>query len=155
MATPPYPLTNIPVKKSWLDRHAGWKIPIGCLLVIVFLGAFVVAVFTVVEASFRKSAVYKEALARAERNPLVANRIGLPLRPARVLQGEINVSGSSGTAHMAIPISGPRGKATINLDARKAAGTWEFLTLEAKFDDQPYCVNLLAGAEATNANCDQ
>lgn len=155
MATPPYPLSYAPVKKSWLDRNARWKIPLGCLLVIVLLGAFVAIIFTVVEGSFRKSAVYKEALARAERDPQVASRIGVPLWPSRVLQGEIHVSGSSGTAHMTIPVTGPRGKATIYLDARKAAGTWEFLTLQVQFEGQPGCKNLLVAAGATSASCDQ
>jgi hypothetical protein len=155
MATPPYPLSYAPVKKSWLDRHAGWKIPLGCLLAIVFLGAFVAIVFTVVEVSFRKSAVYQEALNRAERNPDVASRIGVPLRPGRVLQGKINVSGSSGTAQMAIPVTGPRGKATIYLDARKAAGNWEFLTLQVQFEGQSDCLNLLAEAGATSTSCSE
>ena len=155
MATPPYPLSYTPVKKSWLDRHAGWKIPLGCLLLIVLLGTFVAVLFTVIEASFRKSTVYQEALARAERTPQVANRIGAPLRPGRVLQGQINVSGSSGTAHMAIPVTGPGGKATIYLDARKAARTWEFRTLQVQFEGQSDCLNLLAADGATSASCDQ
>jgi len=155
MTTPPYPLSYVPVRKSWLDRHAGWKIPLGCLLIIVLLGAFVAIVFTVVEVSFRKSAVYQEALVRAERNPQVADRIGLPVRPGRVLQGAINVSGSGGTAHMAIPITGPRGKATIFLDARRAAGIWEFHTLQVQLESQSGCLNLLAEAGATSASCDQ
>jgi hypothetical protein len=68
MSTPPYPLSYVPVKKSWLDRNAGWKIPLGCLMVIVLLGGFVAVVFTVVEMSFRKSVVYQKALNRADRN---------------------------------------------------------------------------------------
>jgi hypothetical protein len=75
------------------------------------------------------------------------------LRPGRVLQGEINVSGSSGKAHMAIPVTGPRGKATIYLDARKAAGTWRFLTLQVQFEGESDCLNLLAGTEATSVSC--
>jgi hypothetical protein len=122
---------------------------------IVLLGAFVAVVFTVVETSFRKSTVYKEAITRAERDPQVANRIGIPLRPSRVLQGQINVSGSSGTAHMAIPVTGPRGKATIYLDARKAAGTWEFRTLQVQFDGQSDCLNLLVKAGSDSASCDE
>jgi cytochrome oxidase complex assembly protein 1 len=155
MATPRYPLSYAPVKKSWLDRNARWKIPLGCLTVIVFFGGFVAVIFTVVEVSFRKSAVYQQALDRTERNPEVANRIGVPLRPGRVLQGQLNVSGSSGKAHMAIPVTGSRGKATIYLDARKASGTWEFLTLQVQFEGQPDCLNLLAGPGSTSVICSQ
>ena len=38
---PPYPLVPGPVKKSWLDRHARWKVPLGCLIVISLLCAFI------------------------------------------------------------------------------------------------------------------
>ncbi len=148
MPTPPYPLVPGPFKKSWLDRHARWKIPLGCLIVILLICAFVAVLFTVLDVSFRKSIVYQEALDRAGRSPEVISRIGEPLRPGRVLQGRINVSGSTGTAEMNIPITGPRGKATIVLDARKVHGAWVFRTLYVGFDAQPGTVNLLDSAPA-------
>ena len=148
MPAPPYPLVPGPFKKSWLDRHAGWKIPLGCLMVILLICAFVAVLFTVLDISFRKSIVYREALDRAGRSPEVISRIGEPLRPGRVLQGRINVSGSTGTAEMNIPITGPRGKATIVLDARKVHGAWVFRSLYVGFDGQPGTVNLLDGASA-------
>ncbi len=155
MATPPYPLSHIPAKKSRLDRNAGWKIPLGCLIVVVFFGGFLATIFTIVETSFRKSEIYHEAINRAEQSSQIANRIGVPLRPGRVLQGQLNVPGSSGTAKMAIPVTGPRGKATIYLDARKTAGTWQFLTLQVHFEGESDCLNLLEGAEATSVTCSQ
>jgi hypothetical protein len=147
--TPPYPLVPEPVKRSWLDRHARWKIPLGCLIVLLLLCAFVAVIFTVLDVSFRKSVVYQEALARAGRSPEVVDRIGEPLQPGRVLQGQLNVSGSTGTAKMEIPVSGPRGKATIILDAHKVDGTWVFRTLEVQFDGQSGTVNLLEGEPAS------
>lgn len=155
MSTPPYPLSYVPVKKSWLDRNAGWKIPLGCLMVIVLLGGFVAVVFTVVEMSFRKSVVYQEALNRADRNSKVASQIGVPLRPGRVLQGQLNVSGSSGSAHMTIPVTGARGKASIFLDARKAGQRWQFLALQIQFEGQSDCLNLLEENEVTSSSCTQ
>jgi hypothetical protein len=95
MATPPYPLSHIPAKKSRLDRNAGWKIPLGCLIVVVFFGGFLATIFTIVETSFRKSEIYHEAINRAEQSSQIANRIGVPLRPGRVLQGQLNASRAS------------------------------------------------------------
>jgi len=143
---PPYPLVPGPVKRSWLDRHARWKIPLGCLIAILLLCAFVAIIFTVIEVSFSKSVVYQHALARAGRSPEVVRRIGEPLKPGRVLLGQLNVSGSTGNANMSIPITGPHGKATIILDARKVGGAWVFRTLCVQFDGQSGTVNLLEGA---------
>jgi hypothetical protein len=131
------------LKKSWLDRHARWKIPLGCLTLILLLAGFVGSIFTVISYSFHNSYVFQEAIARAERNRQVTDRIGTPLRSAWLPEGRIAVSGATGTAQMAIPITGPRGKATIHLDARKVAGEWQFLTLQVEFENSTF-VNLLA-----------
>jgi hypothetical protein len=147
---PPYPLVPGPVTRSWLDRHARWKIPLGCLIVILLFCAFVAVIFTVLDISFRNSIVYKEALARAGRSPEVASRIGEPLQAGRVLQGQLNVTGSTGTANMKIPITGPRGKATILLDTRKADGAWVFRTLEVQFEGQSDAVDLLESTPAAD-----
>jgi hypothetical protein len=143
-----YPLSSPVSRKTWLDHHAGWKIPLGCLLVVVLLAAFVASIFTIVSYSFHKSDVFREAIARAERCRQVTNRIGTPLQPGWLPQGQIQVSGSTGTAQMAIPVTGPRGKATINLDARKVAGSWQFQTLQVQFEDSS-SVNLLAPDSGT------
>ena len=147
---PPYPLVPGPVTRSWLDRHARWKIPLGCLIVILLFCAFVAVIFTVLDVSFRNSIVYQEALARAGRSPEVASRIGEPLQPGRVLQGQLNVSGSTGSAKMAIPITGPRGKATILLDARKVDGGWVFRTLDVQFEGHLDSVSLLESTPASD-----
>lgn len=145
---PPYPLVPGPLERSWLDRHARWKIPLGCLIVVFLLCTFVAVVLAIIDVSFRNSMVYQEALARAERSPEVTSRIGEPLRPGHVFQGKLNVSGSTGNANMAIPVTGPRGKATIVLDARKVGGAWVFRTLCVQFNGQSGTVNLLEGAPA-------
>ena len=147
---PPYPIVPEPFKESWLDRHARWKIPLGCLIVIFLFCGFVAVIFTVLDVSFRKSTVYQEALARAGQSSEVVNHIGEPLQPGRVLQGQLNVSGSTGSAKMAIPITGPRGKATILLDARKVDGGWVFRTLDVQFEGHSDSVSLLESTPASD-----
>jgi hypothetical protein len=140
---PPYSLVPPALNRSWLDRHARWKIPLSCLVALFLLCGFVAAIFTVVEVSFRNSTVYQEALTRAAQNSQVTDRIGIPLQPSLIASGQLNVAGSTGTANMRIPITGSRGKATIALDARKKDGIWTFQTLEVKFEGQSEVVNLL------------
>ena len=143
MTRAPYSLVPSPPEKNWLERNAGWKIPIGCLLVVVLLGGFVATIFAIVSLSFRKSEVFQQAIARAEKSPQIAARIGTPLHPDWLPQGHIEVSGSTGTAQMEIPVTGPRGKAVISLDAQKVAGIWQFRKLEIQFEGQADSINLL------------
>lgn len=149
MSAPPYPLIPPPLEKSWLDRHAAWKIPLAIVAGVILLCAFVGTVFTIVSYSFHKSFVFNEAIARAERNPQVVNRIGTPLKAGWLPTGNIQVSGDTGTAQMEIPVTGPRGNATIRLDARKASGTWRFSVVEIEFEGETNWISLLETSDGT------
>jgi hypothetical protein len=84
------------MRRSWLDRHAGWKIPLGCLTLILFLTVFVGGLFTVIFTSFRGSDVYKQAIVKAARDPQVRTLIGDPIRSSWFISGQLSVNGSSG-----------------------------------------------------------
>jgi len=144
MSTPPYPLRPQPMKKSWLEQNPSWKIPLGFLTLIFLIALFFAIVITVVTASFRSSDVCKQALAQATSNSQVRELIGEPLKPARLISGQLNVSGSTGNANLSIPISGPRGKGTIRAVANKTGGIWRFTCLQVSVDGQPTSIDLLS-----------
>jgi hypothetical protein len=74
----------------------------------------------------KSSDAYKSALARAKADPRVVNALGSPITDGFFVSGNTNVSGSSGSADMTIPISGPKGKGTIYFVASKFMGKWTF-----------------------------
>ena len=90
------------------------------------------------------SEVCKMSLAAAAANPVVRQRIGEPLTRGFFASGSIEISGPSGHADIAIPVSGPRGKATLYAVARKSAGLWRFESLEIAFDQTSLRGNLLS-----------
>jgi len=143
MSSTPHPLLPPPAKHRWLDRDAGWKIALVFLTCAGLFVAFAALLFGIVSYTFHHSYVFNEAIARAERNAQVVDRIGTPLKPGWLPGGKISVSGSSGRAHMEIPVTGPRGRATINLDAHKVEGTWQFETLEIESENESRWINLL------------
>jgi hypothetical protein len=144
MSTPPYPLHPEPMKKSWLEQNPYWKIPFGCLTLIFLIALFVVILMTVITTSFRSSDVYKLALTQAASSSQVREQIGEPLKPAWLISGQLNVSGSTGNANLSIPISGPRGKGTIRAVATKTRGVWRFTYLQVSVDGQPTSIDLLS-----------
>ena len=144
MSTPPYPLHPEPMKKSWLEQNPYWKIPFGCLTLIFLIALFVVVLMTVITTSLRNSDVYKQALAQAASNSQVRLQIGEPLKPAWLLSGQLNVSGSTGNANLSIPISGPRGKGTIRAIANKTGRVWRFTYLQISVDGHPASIDLLS-----------
>ena len=143
MTTPPYPLVPEPMKKSWLERNARWKIPLGCLTLLVLMGVFAAVLLTLFTATFRHSDVYKEAVNLATRNARVRDLIGEPIKPAWFISGQINTNGGAGHADLSIPISGPRGKAVIRAVADKNR-VWRFSYLQVIVEGQSENIDLLS-----------
>lgn len=79
-----------------------------------------------ISALMKSSDAYKEALARAKAEPAVIEALGTPIREGFFLTGNVQLSGSRGDADLAIPISGPNGKATVYVVAKKSMGQWTF-----------------------------
>jgi len=87
-------------------------------LFVVFVGSVVVIVFSAVKSTD----VYKDALTRAKSHPAVIEALGSPVTEGFLISGNTNVNGASGEANLAIPVSGPKGKGTIYVAAKKSLG---------------------------------
>ncbi len=144
MSTPPYPLRPEPMKKSWLEQNPYWKIPLGCLTLVSLIALFIVVLMTVITTSFRSSDVYKQALTQAASNAQVRQLIGEPLKPAWLISGQLNVSGSTGNANLSIPISGPRGKVQFARSQIRLAESGGSPTCRVGVDGQPTSIDLLS-----------
>ena len=129
-------------QKSWLARNWKW------LLLAAFFGliVFAVGVFALIMGGIRSSDVAKEAVARAQSNPIVVQRLGAQIKEGWMMSGSINVSaGGSGDAELAVPISGPQGKATVYVTARKIAGTWNYSQMLAAIEGSGEKIDMLSG----------
>jgi len=130
--------------KSWLGRNWKW------LLVVAFFGvvAFVVGIFALIMGGMRNSDVAKEAAARAQANPSVVEQLGARIDEGWLMSGSINVAGGSGDADLAVPISGPKGKGTVYVTARKIAGTWNYSQMIVAFQGSGERIDLLSPSSA-------
>jgi hypothetical protein len=104
-------------------------VPGGCLFVLLVAAAFVAAAFFLALGIMKQSDAYKIALARAQQSPAVTSALGSPIKAGTIVSGSSHVEGLSGEANLSIPLSGPRGKGTIYVEARKSADRWQFSTL--------------------------
>jgi len=119
---PPEPPVSPTPRPNWWKRNWKWFVPLGCfsiaLLFVVFVGSVVVIVFSAVKSTD----VYKDALTRAKSHPAVIEALGSPVTEGFLVSGNTNVNGASGEANLAIPVSGPKGKCTIYVAAKKSLG---------------------------------
>jgi len=116
-------------------------------LFIVFVGSVVVIVFSAVKSTD----VYKDALARARSDPAVIEALGPPVTEGFLISGNTKVNGASGEANLAIPVSGPKGKGTIYVAAKKSLGRWDYSGLVLEIANTRQRIDLLgspAGARS-------
>ena len=134
---------NQPGNKNWWGRNWPWAAPVGCLGLLALFAAFAGTIVCLVFGMMKSSAAYKDAVSKAKAHPAVQEAIGTPIDEGLFVSGNINVSGGSGNANLSIPISGPKGKATVHVVALKSAGRWTFSTLVVDIDGTEQSINLL------------
>ena len=129
--------------KNWWDRNWKWFVPIGCLGVSTLVVGGIAALALLIVGVMRSSDVYKGAVTKARAHPAVQQALGAPLEEGWFASGSINISGGSGQADLACPVSGPGGKGTIYLVATKSAGKWTYSTLVVEVRKTKQRINLL------------
>jgi Cytochrome oxidase complex assembly protein 1 len=128
---PPIPFQ---AKGTWWTRNWKWFVPTGCLSLLALFALFVCSIVLIVFGAMKSTDVYKDALARAKANPVVIEALGSPVKEGLFVSGNTNVNGASGEANLSIPISGPKGKATIYLKAEKSLGRWNYSDLVVEIE---------------------
>jgi len=125
----PMPPTN------WFGRNWKWVVPVGCLLPVLFLVGCALAIFFFAMGVLKQTDAYKTALARVQTNSAVIEAIGSPISQTGIVSGNSKVNGATGEANLSIPLRGPKGKATLYVDAKKSADTWYFQSMQVKVEN--------------------
>jgi hypothetical protein len=146
----PPPLAPQPPRGNWWTRNWKWFVPTGCLTLIAMMVLFVACIVFLVFSVMKSSDAYKIAVARAKSDQRVVAALGTPIKEGMFSSGKTNVTGPSGEADIAIPISGPKGKATIYAVATKSEGRWSFSKLDVKIERTGETIHLNETESASN-----
>jgi len=142
------PATSTP---NWWKRNWKWFVPLGCFSVALLFLAFVGSILVIVFSAMKSTDVYKEALGRAKADPAVIAALGSPIKDGFLLSGNTNVNGASGESNLAIPITGPKGKGTIYVSAKKSLGQWNYSGLVVEVGQTHERIDLLQKPAPSNA----
>jgi hypothetical protein len=150
MNPPPVPFGD-PTRVNQENRAAvGKGLLFGCGALVVAAVVFVGLIVFGVLSLMRGSDVCEQAVAKAQASSRVQTALGQPITQGWYVTGSINTSNDSGSADVNIPISGPKGSATIHAVATKAAGVWTFSVLRVTLPDGKQ-VNLLPVTDVTSS----
>lgn len=112
-----------------------WGVGGGCLFAILacagLAGIGVVGLF----AAIKMSEPYTESLQRAQASDEVAGKVGQPIEPGFMVQGNINFRNNDGDANLSYAITGPDGEGTVNVSAEKTDGVWEYDVMNVTTND--------------------
>mgnify|MGYP001420619761 CR=1 FL=1 len=123
------PLTPAPAPKGWWGHNWKWALPIGCIsITAVCVGVILTGLFVGL-GYVRSSGPYVDAMARVRASTEVTDTIGMPVEEEFLVSGNFNATPTSGAASMAIPIKGPKGKATVYVSATRSGSVWTFSSL--------------------------
>jgi Cytochrome oxidase complex assembly protein 1 len=103
--------------------------------VVAAFTLFFVSVFALVETMFQANGGYRLALDEARKSPCVARTLGSPFTADWLATGSTNENGSEGTAKLLIPIRGPKGKGSLDVEAHKSDGIWKIDSLDFMHGD--------------------
>jgi len=123
MPTPPR-LPNAQ-RSDWWTRNWKWCVPVLIITSVLLIAGSIYSVFGLLKSSDP----YVQAVARTKASPAVTSALGTPVTEGFFTTGRINFSGGSGNAQLAIPMSGPKGNATVYVIAQQTVGQWHFSAL--------------------------
>jgi hypothetical protein len=129
-------VSQSPVRRSFWSRNWKWLVPLLIVSFLLALAAFAFGIYFLIMSVFKSSDVYQEAMQRVQSQTELLARLGEPVETGWWMSGQINVSGPSGQASLAIPLKGPKGKGTLYIEAEKRAGQWQYSLLEFEHSDQ-------------------
>lgn len=119
-----------PQRKGCLGRNWKWMLPVGCLGVLLAVGALVGGIVFVTMSAIKSSEVYQGALKVVQTHPVAVERLGEPIRDGWFVQGNLKIDGSGGNANFEIPVSGPKSSGTLYVRAVRPDNAWLYERLD-------------------------
>ena len=131
-------------KRNWFQRNWKWALPsFGCLTIIVVFALLFGAMVSKVTDMFKDSVPYSVSMETLQKNEMVIEKLGEPIEPNGMFQGNINYENDEGTADLKIPVKGPKGEATLLVIAEKKGENWTYQTMNVSFKDSNEIINLI------------
>ncbi len=138
---------NIP-HKNWFNRNWKWVVPTsGCLLIVILFFAFIGTLFYGVTSLMSDSQAYTDAMEKAKNNITLIERIGEPIETNGMTGGSIHYSNGFSTAEITIPIKGPKGDATIQVEGKGNDTNWTYDIMNVYIPGTDETINLLNEGE--------
>jgi hypothetical protein len=142
---PPAHASKAQQSATYPGRPRRRKMVVG-LLSLLAVAVFLVSLLAFIEYRIKSSQVYQVSVSEARASSEVIGSLGQPVNVGWFTSGEITqASNGTGRAKLTIPLSGPKGRGMIKVEAGRLAGRWRFSTIQFISAGQGLTVDLLGG----------
>jgi hypothetical protein len=128
---------------NWFDKNWKWFVPVTVLSAMIILALIVSGIGYTVMRCVKSSDVYKTSIHLVETDSRALELLGAPIEAKWYVMGNMNVSGSSGSADLSIPLRGSRRKGIAYVEAVKRMGKWHVKNLVLELKDSSERVTLV------------
>ncbi|MGJ7903105.1 cytochrome c oxidase assembly factor Coa1 family protein [Lysobacter sp. 1R34A] len=132
---------------GWWSRNWKWAVPSGCLTLVLLAGLLLVGVIGLgikgLSGVMKASEPYRHAIVLAEGNAEVVAALGTPLRTGSMIQGTLTTENANGRADLSVPLTGPKGEATLYIKGEREADRWTYSLLEVAIQGSGQRIDLL------------
>jgi hypothetical protein len=122
------------IQKKW--AWAGLGIILGFTLIIIFS-------IGITFSSMSNMEIVDDTMSIINSNYIATSKLGTPIEKGLFISGSISISGPSGSADLAIPLEGPKGKGMVYLKSTKDMGSWNIDRLVLKIEDTEEIIELV------------
>jgi hypothetical protein len=116
----------------------------GCAMALGVVALLGVAVFALVMSFMKGADACQMPLKAAQESELMRAELGEPITMGWLVSGNIQINNGDGTADVTVPVSGPKGSASIHtVGTKKDGGPWSFTKMQATIEASGKQVDLL------------
>ena len=116
----------------------------GCAIAVMGVLVLMVGILWLVMSFLKGADACQMSLKAAQQSEVMRVELGEPITMGWVVSGSIKINNGDGTADVNVPISGPKGSASIHtVGTKKGGGPWSFTKMQATIESSGKQVDLL------------
>jgi hypothetical protein len=117
----------------------------GCALLAAAVAVFGACIFWFIMSMIRGADASQMSLQAAQSSEVMRRELGEPIALGWLVTGSISITNGNGRADITVPVSGPKGAASIHtVGSKKAGSPWTFSTMKATIEADGQTVDLRA-----------
>jgi len=129
------PVSSIVGENSRPAQNTWVKVAVGAAIVLAIGGIFAGCLLYTINKMMRSSKPYQMAMDKATASPCVVAKLGTPLLSKGMISGNLEEGPSDGSADLDIPLTGPKGKGSLHVEAELLDSVWNLKDLTLAYSE--------------------